>query len=225
MEFHFIRWMRIKKYYNSISRQSGIVHKDKAMRQLDLDLWEMNWLVAALAHSFLFFSFQLALPNGRAEEKKEEKTSWRALFVLRRKQLWMKRAIGWWTMKKREEQPIHFSKLFFLTARSGPTKEELLNGLAAEHCSLGRRLLILIEFMDWFIPALLPPFLNSIQVQLNQLRYLCLAAHPFNPIILSINSPFDSWIDEEWEIVGPLYSNRPTSTNQKLFNNFIVLIY
>ena len=38
---------RIKKYYNSISRQSGIVHKDKAMRQLDLDLWEMNWLVAA----------------------------------------------------------------------------------------------------------------------------------------------------------------------------------
>ena len=29
----------------------------------------------------------------------------------------------------------------------------------------------------------------------------------------------------KWEIVGPLYSNRPTSTNQKLFNNFIVLIY
>ena len=41
----------IKKYYNSISRQSGIVHKDKAMRQLDLDLWEMNWLVAGPAHS------------------------------------------------------------------------------------------------------------------------------------------------------------------------------
>ena len=40
-----------KKYYNSISRQSGIVHKDKAMRQLDLDLWEMNWLVAGPAHS------------------------------------------------------------------------------------------------------------------------------------------------------------------------------
>ena len=37
-----IDWDGNKKYYNSISRQSGIVHKDKAMRQLDLDLWEMN---------------------------------------------------------------------------------------------------------------------------------------------------------------------------------------
>ena len=33
-----------KKYYNSITRQSGIVHKDKAMRQLDLFL--LQWLVA-----------------------------------------------------------------------------------------------------------------------------------------------------------------------------------
>ena len=41
-----MKWSENKKYYNSISRQSGIVHKDKAMRQLDLDLWEMNWLVA-----------------------------------------------------------------------------------------------------------------------------------------------------------------------------------
>jgi len=40
---HFISWSWLKIYYNSISRQSGIVHKDKAMRQLDLDLWEMNW--------------------------------------------------------------------------------------------------------------------------------------------------------------------------------------
>ena len=41
-----ICFSELKMYYNSISRQSGIVHKDKAMRQLDLDLWEMNWLVA-----------------------------------------------------------------------------------------------------------------------------------------------------------------------------------
>ena len=66
-----MKWAEwIKKYYNSISRQSGIVHKDKAMRQLDLDLWEMNWLVAAAAQQQHFFSFQLVLPNGRAEEKK-----------------------------------------------------------------------------------------------------------------------------------------------------------
>ena len=34
-----------ESYYNSISRQSGIVHKDKAMRQLDLDL--LQWLMVA----------------------------------------------------------------------------------------------------------------------------------------------------------------------------------
>ena len=49
----------MKRYYNSISRQSGIVHKDKAMRQLDLDLWEMNWLVAAARESTNSIIFSL----------------------------------------------------------------------------------------------------------------------------------------------------------------------
>ena len=54
MEFHFIWWMRIKKYYNSISRQSGIVHKDKAMRQLDLDL--LQWLMRLSTQCIPFIS-------------------------------------------------------------------------------------------------------------------------------------------------------------------------
>ena len=52
-----VNWL--KRYYNSISRQSGIVHKDKAMRQLDLDLWEMNWLVAAARESTNSIIFSL----------------------------------------------------------------------------------------------------------------------------------------------------------------------
>ena len=52
-------WCWLKIYYNSISRQSGIVHKDKAMRQLDLDLWEMNWLVAAARESTNSIIFSL----------------------------------------------------------------------------------------------------------------------------------------------------------------------
>ena len=62
IKLNFFNW-RNKKYYNSISRQSGIVHKDKAMRQLDLDLWEMNWLVAAAqqrkAKAIPFFSLRM----------------------------------------------------------------------------------------------------------------------------------------------------------------------
>ena len=42
------------KYYNSITRQSGIVHKDKAMRQLDLFL--LQWLVAGSEGSLVSFA-------------------------------------------------------------------------------------------------------------------------------------------------------------------------
>ena len=63
----------IKKYYNSISRQSGIVHKDKAMRQIhfgeELFFLFNSWLVAALAHSIHSFPFSSALPNELKEEK------------------------------------------------------------------------------------------------------------------------------------------------------------
>ena len=38
------------------------------MRQLDLDLWEMNWLVAAPAHSTNLISFHFPLPNGGSDE-------------------------------------------------------------------------------------------------------------------------------------------------------------
>ena len=62
-----------KKYYNSISRQSGIVHKDKAMRQIhfgeELFFLFNSWLVAALAHSIHSFPFSSALPNELKEEK------------------------------------------------------------------------------------------------------------------------------------------------------------
>ena len=43
-----------QEYYNSITRQSGIVHKDKAMRQLDLFL--LQWLVAGSEGSNKQFS-------------------------------------------------------------------------------------------------------------------------------------------------------------------------
>ena len=45
----------LKKYYNSISRQSGIVHKDKAMRQLDLDL--------VYTHNVITYQSMIEIPH------------------------------------------------------------------------------------------------------------------------------------------------------------------
>ena len=48
----------------------------------------MNDELRAAAQSSLLFSFQLALPNGRADENKEEKKGLAALFVLRMENFW-----------------------------------------------------------------------------------------------------------------------------------------
>ena len=65
-----------------------------------------------------------------------------------------------------------------------------------------------IQGVDWLIPF---TFFSGPPINL---------FHFFQSIHLLIRE-----LMKKWEIVGPLYSNRPTSTNQKLFNNFIVLIY
>ena len=125
--------MELKKYYNSISRQSGIVHKDKAMRQLDLDLWEMNWLVAALAHSFPLFLSIPALQNELDEEIKRndelegprEQSSnstsienWLVEFaaVPAEDNLWMKWSLLCWF--------LFFGGLWAAAGRTAPQREE-----------------------------------------------------------------------------------------------------
>ena len=80
ISLHQLNWFRFinficeidgMNYYNSISRQSGIVHKDKAMRQLDLDLWQWlmvaysgwrqqrHWILIQLAHGCLAASIKI----------------------------------------------------------------------------------------------------------------------------------------------------------------------
>ena len=48
------------EYYNSITRKSGIVHKDKAMRQLE-DLFLLQWLVWAAFRKDFFKPYQFWL--------------------------------------------------------------------------------------------------------------------------------------------------------------------
>ena len=154
MEFHFIWWMKIKKYYNSISRQSGIVHKDKAMRQLDLDLWEMNWLVAGPAHSTLFISFQLALPNGRAEEIKKELTGSGPLC-----------GVWNWRMKfqqsKGKEQRSNSNSWNEFVGRPTKATQPSINTTKQRH-------LLFVD--DWLVCCLAGPYFHSIN-QLNLLPF------------------------------------------------------
>ena len=74
----------VKRYYNSISRQSGIVHKDKAMRQLDLDLLTMSdcgssgWPLPKGTVQFIHsLKWMIAVPlvgeRARSESKRKSK--------------------------------------------------------------------------------------------------------------------------------------------------------
>ena len=88
--FFGVAWLKI--YYNSISRQSGISQQHKRDEQIDWIcewsgvVWN-GWLVAALAHSILFFLSISALPNELNEEK-------RRIEELQRPKEWMSE-FGW----------------------------------------------------------------------------------------------------------------------------------
>ena len=113
----------------------------------------------------------------------------------------------------------------FLMAHSGPTKRRVAEWACRAAGPLGE------PFHSFSCMPLIDCLLLSATT--NQLTYFA----SFISLIVFSGPPINLFhffqsihllireLMKKWEIVGPLYSNRPTSTNQKLFNNFIVLIY
>ena len=128
--------------------------------------------------------------------------------------------------RKKNKPTLPFQQFSsFLMAHSGPTKRRVAEWACRAAGPLGE------PFHSFSCMPLIDCLLLSATT--NQLTYFA----SFISLIVFSGPPINLFhffqsihllireLMKKWEIVGPLYSNRPTSTNQKLFNNFIVLIY
>ena len=170
----------IKKYYNSISRQSGIVHKDKAMRQLDLDLWEMNWLVAGerspLMNQAILIDWWIKWSEWAPPQ--QAKLNWNEFWFMK---------FNWRCLLR--EEPTNHTQTNFSLALAGEEKFGfVLLDLPRSRSCLVRRLLLahsLCCFMNSF-----HKFISSTAAAINCAIGGCLLPSLFNQLVFALFSLF-----------------------------------